>query len=477
MSAIVGREQEVMLLKSLLQSPSSEFVTVYGRRRVGKTFLIRETLAPYFSFQLTGIYNASLQQQLFNFHTELKKEKANAFSGKELPVAENWFSAFQQLITLLQKNQEKKKVIFLDELPWLDTSRSNFIPALEHFWNSWASARKDILLVVCGSAASWITNKLINNKGGLHNRVTHKIKLMPFTLRECELFLQSKKIKWNRYQVIEAYMAMGGIPFYLDALKPGLSAAQNIDRLCFHPTGLLKNEFQNLYASLFKNADNHIAVTEGLSKKLKGLTRDEIITLSKLPNGGGITKVLDELEESGFIRKYQPFNNKIKNSVYQLADFYTLFYYRFIKNSTTTPGNYWMNLYDSPKHRAWSGYAFEQVCQTHVSQIKKELGISGIQTNEASWRSSKSANGTQIDLLIDRKDQVINICEVKFSINEFTIDKKYAATLRNKIGVFRTETQTRKSVFLTLVTTYGVKPNEYATGLVQNNITMDALFH
>jgi AAA+ ATPase superfamily predicted ATPase len=471
-SILIGREEEKARLKSLLNSTSSEFVAVYGRRRVGKTFLIRETLSSHFSFQLTGMYNVSLQQQLFNFHTELLKYGAKTGS----PVADSWFIAFQQLIALLQKSRAKKKVVFLDELPWLDGRKSNFIPALEHFWNSWASARKDIILIVCGSAASWITNKLINNKGGLHNRVTQKIKLNPFTLRECELFLQSKKIKWNQYQVMEIYMAIGGIPYYLNALQPGLSAAQNIDRLCFHTTGLLKNEFQNLYASLFKKYTNHLLVTGILSKKLKGLTREEIIQLSKLPNGGGITKVLNELEESGFIRKYQPFNKKLKNSLYQLTDFYTLFYYHFIKGKTAIPANYWMSIYDSPKHRAWSGYAFEQVCQAHSEEIKKELGISGIQTSEATWKSSTSVNGAQIDLLIDRRDQVINICEMKFSINEFTIDKKYAANLRNKIGAFKTETKTRKSVFLTFITTYGVRSNEHADGLIQNNITMNALF-
>lgn len=269
---------------------------------------------------------------------------------------------------------------------------------------------------------------------------------------------------------------MGGIPYYLNAVKKGLSASQNIDQLYFAESGLLKNEFDNLYASLFKNSENHIAVVEALSKKAKGLTRDEIITVSKLPNGGGATKVLEELEASGFIRKYISLNKKTRESIYQLVDFYTLFYYKFIKNNKVAKGNFWINAIDNASHRAWSGYAFEQVCLMHVFQIKKELGISGIQSNEAAWHSKGNSNGAQIDLIIDRNDNVINLCEMKFSIHPFSIDKKYAAELRNKIGVFKSETRTRKAVFFTMITTHGVVQNQHAIGLVQNNITMDCLF-
>jgi len=379
---------------------------------------------------------------------------------------------FQQLINLLEKSKDKKKVVFFDELPWLDTPKSYFLSAFEHFWNHWGSAQKDLLLIACGSATSWMINKIINNKGGLHNRVTQKIALQPFTLAETEEFLQSKNINWNRYQTIEAYMAMGGIPYYLDALKPEYSATQNIDRLFFATDGLLKNEFDNLYASLFKHAENHIAVTAALSKKTIGLTREEVIKLSGLPNGGGTTKVLEELQASGFIRKYQPFDKKSKDSLYQLSDFYTLFYFRFIKDNKNAIENYWINTLDSPVQRTWAGYAFEQLCMQHLPQIKKELGISGIQSSESSWRGT----GAQVDLLIDRKDQVINICEMKFSINQFTIDKKYAASLRNKIGLLKSETQTKKAVFLTMVTTYGINKNEHSIGLVNNDLTMDCLF-
>jgi uncharacterized protein len=472
MSTLIGRDKERTLLQKILKSDSSEFVAVYGRRRVGKTYLIRETFSNTFHFHLTGLANATLHQQLVNFHIALNKKN----QGGDLPIPTTWFDAFQQLITLLEKNKDDRKVIFIDELPWLDTPKSNCVSAVEHFWNSWASARKDIVLIVCGSAASWMLNKLLNNKGGLHNRVTQKIKLLPFTLGECEQFLVEKKINWNRYQIVEAYMAMGGIPYYWNAMESGYSAAQNIAKLFFSDNGLLKEEFQNLFASLFKNSQNHVTIVEALGMKAKGLSREEIIKYAKWTSSGTSTKILDELEVSGFIRKYTPLNKKVKQSIYQLTDLYSLFYLRFIKDNKLATENFWINAIDSPQYRIWSGYSFEMVCLLHTHQLKKKLGIHGMQSSESSWRSKDAKDGAQIDLVIDRKDETINICEMKFSINPFSIDKKYAENLRNKIGTFRTETKTRKAIMLTVITTYGLNENEYSLGLVQHDLTMDCLF-
>jgi len=472
MNKLIGRKKELETLKSLLNSNKSEFIAVYGRRRVGKTFLIPSAFNQQFAFQVSALANATLSQQLTNFHIALQK----VYPAIERSPTSDWFSAFQQLIAYIESVKETPKVIFFDELPWFDTQASAFIQALEHFWNSWASARNDIILIVCGSAASWMINKLINNKGGLYNRVTKRIKLAPFSLNECELFLNSKSTVLDRYQIIQLYMAFGGIPFYWDEVMPGKSAAQNINEICFSENGLLRNEFPNLFRSLFNNYQKHEAVINALTQKAKGLSRDEIINSTGLPNAGSTTKILTELEESGFIRKYTPFGKKSRNSLYQLSDFYSLFYQRFIKNSLTINQDNWLTFIDSPKYRVWSGYAFEQVCLHHLPQIKQALGISGVQTSVSAWRSKSKMEGAQIDLVIDRRDQVINLCEMKYSINPFTIDNKYAEELRNKTGVFKSETNTRKSVFLTMITTFGLKSNSYSTGLVQNDLKMDILF-
>ena len=469
---LIGRTEELTTLRGLFTSRKSEFVAVYGRRRVGKTYLIRSVFENEFSFQMSGLADATLTQQLTNFYVAFQK-----ISGKpEVLQPETWFQAFVRLTDYLESLDTPRKVIFIDELPWFDTHGSGFIQALEHFWNSWASARKDIVLVVCGSSASWMLNNLIHNKGGLHNRITKKLKINPFTLNECERFLFSKGSSLDRYQIIQLYMVLGGIPYYWDDVEPSQSAAQNIERICFTENGLLRTEFNDLYRSLFDKFEKHLLIVNALAQKGIGLTREDIIEQTQLSNGGGMTRLLNELEESGFIRKYLPFGKKTRNSLYQLVDFYTLFYLKFIQNTQVLDKNIWLNAIDSPQHRAWSGYAFEQVCLYHLSQIKQALGIAGVQTSTSSWRSRDSEQGAQIDLVIERRDQVVNLCEMKFSINPFEVDKQYAMELRNKIGVFKSETKTRKSVFMTLITTFGVKKNSHSIGLVQNEIEMEALF-
>jgi len=472
MKKFIGRKTEIDALRELQKSGKSEFVAVYGRRRVGKTFLVREALSHSFTFQVTALGNSNMKQQLTNFHLSLQK----VYPEIENSHAKEWLIAFQQLIAYLERVKEPRKVIFFDELPWFDTAGSGFLQALEHFWNSWASARNDVILIVCGSSASWMINKLINNKGGLHNRITKRFKIVPFTLGECEMFLKSGNIYLDRYQIIQLYMVLGGIPFYWDEIRPGESAFQCINKICFSENGLLRTEYSNLFRSLFNNFKKHEIVINALVVKSKGLTRDEIITLTGLPNAGSTTRTLLELEQSGFIRKYVSYGKKLRNSLYQLTDFYSLFYLRFIKDIQIHDKNHWLSVIDSPVYRAWSGYAFEQVCLCHLSEIKHGLGISGVETSVVSWRSSIKGNGIQIDLVIDRRDQVINLCEMKFSINPFMIDKSYSEVLRNKIGAFKLETKTRKSVFLTMVTTFGIQENQYSGGLVQNDLTMDVLF-
>lgn len=469
MNPLIGRKQERRRLEGHLRSAKSEFVAIYGRRRVGKTFLVRKVFQNKFAFQLTGMANVNMAQQLSQFHAELIRRLPE---DAEVQPARDWFAAFRQLIDLLgNQSLEEKKVVFLDELPWLDTRGSKFLSGLEHFWNSWASAREDILLIVCGSAASWMIKNLINNRGGLHNRITDRIKLEPFTLSETEAFLESKGIVYDRYQVVLLYMVFGGIPYYLERLHPGMSAMQNINEMCFERNAPFRDEYGNLYASLFNKAENHVAVVEALAKKNKGLGRAELVRETKLSDGGGLTRVLRELEESSFIRRYRSFGKKERNSLYQLVDLYSLFYLNFIRDSSPDDEHFWINAMDTPAFRAWSGYAFEMVCLHHVRQIKKALGISGVQTSVSSWYSDRA----QVDLLIDRRDQVINLCEMKFSMHPFSIDKKYAENLRNKIGHFKEATNTRKTIFLTMVTTYGIADNRYA-GMVRNDLTMDALF-
>jgi uncharacterized protein len=470
---LIGRKEEIALLEKVKNAQKSVFVAVYGRRRVGKTFLIRKTLENDFTFQVTGIANATLKHQILKFHTALLKYFPIIEAHKP---PKNWFEAFDLLIHCLENSADERKVVFFDELPWMDTPQSYFVSALEHFWNSWASARSDVMLVVCGSAASWMIGNLLNNRGGLHNRITHQINLEPFTLNETEAFLKQKAGVFDRYQIAQLYMTFGGIPFYLEQIETGESVTQNIDRLCFRPNAPLRNEFENLYGSLFKKSERHIAVIETLAKKLKGLGRNDLIKLAKLPEGGGATKILKELEESNFIRRYREFGKIQKNMLYQLTDFFSIFYLKFMTDHNFEDRNAWLNGLDNPQIRAWNGFAFERLCLTHTDCIKKALGISGVQTQTSAWIGVSESQKAQVDLVIDRRDRVINLCEMKFSIKKFQISKQYAEELRTKIGLFREITNTNKSVYLTFITTYGLEANEYAAALVQNSFTMDVLF-
>lgn len=469
---IIGRKEEQQILHSAAQSENSEFVAVYGRRRVGKTYLIRETFGYKFTFQHTGLAKGNTKEQLFSFAISLRDAGYD-----DCPIPKSWLEAFSLLSTYLKNSTDEKKIVFLDELPWMDTPRSNFISAFEHFWNGWASARKDIVLIICGSATSWIINKVINDHGGLHNRVTKQIALQPFTLKECEMFAQSKGLEMSRYQLAECYMVFGGIPYYWSLLEKGLSLAQNIDKIIFAKNGKLSNEFNQLYASLFKSPEQYIDIVTALGKKKVGMTREEIIAATDKYSNGALSKVLDELEYCGFIRKYNGFDKKSKQAIYQLIDNYTLFYFKFIQQNENNDEHFWSASIDSAMHRAWSGLAFERLCMAHTQQIKAALGIAGVLSNVYSWRkeADEMSDGAQIDLLIDRKDQVINLCEMKYSLSEYAIDAEYEQKLRNKKSTFINATNTRKAVHLTMVTTFGIKTNAHS-GIVQNEITLEDLF-
>lgn len=473
---IIGREKEIEKLNKLLLSNQAEFLAIYGRRRVGKTFLIRQHFKDNLIFDFSGTKDVSITQQLSNFFEEyLKRTKGQ----RETKTPTSWHEAFRYLANFLttesEFNPSQKLVVFIDEMPWIDTPKSEFISALEFFWNQHVSKLNNVILVGCGSASSWIRKKLINARGGLYNRVTQRIKLMPFNLHETELFLLERGINFTRYQILELYMAMGGIPFYLNEIEKGKSATQSINEICFSRDGLLHDEYFQLYHSLFKNAENHIKIIEVLASKPQGIIRTDLASETKMSDGS-LNRALEELVECDFISIYQPFINKKKESIYKLTDLYSLFYLKFIKENKGNKG--WEQLSNQSTYTAWSGYAFENICMQHIEQIKAALGISGIFSNTSSWKfkGNDELPGTQIDMLIDRADQVINLCEAKFTKDNFAITNNYSAQLKLKKSIFRQITQTKKAIFTTLITTYPAIQNKYYLEEIQNEISMEKLF-
>jgi AAA+ ATPase superfamily predicted ATPase len=467
---IIGREPEKKVLRQCLDSKKPEFLAVYGRRRVGKTFLIREYLKDNIVFSMTGAIKTPMKQQLRNFHEALEE-----YAGNQKKSPTDWFDAFLLLKNYIKEiRNHKKKVVFFDELPWLATQKSGFVSALDHFWNSFAVAREDLLLVICGSATSWIIDNVINDRGGLHNRVTKQLWIEPFSLGDCERFYKAKGIELNRIQTAELYMIFGGIPYYMDYVEKGQSPEQIVDALFFKKGAPLANEFSNLYAALFKNSENHLRIISSLGRTGAGMTQKEISDDMKASSGGRFTKALDELEQCGFIRSYRDFTTKKKGRYYQLADFFTLFYLKHIKGKPSNP-KYWQSISRKGGWFAWNGLAFERICAAHAEQIKNKLGIAGVLTDISAWRSKQSKPGAQIDLIISRDDGIINLCEMKFTEKPFAIDEKYDKELMLKRETFRDETKTNKALHMTMVTASGLTDGSYM-GLVQSQVFLDDLF-
>ncbi|MDR3364019.1 MAG: AAA family ATPase [Clostridiales Family XIII bacterium] len=468
---IIARKTEQDLLAECYADNQPHFVVVYGRRRVGKTFLVREFFEDRFCFRFTGVANADKLDQLREFNVALQQYGQMAF-----PAAGNWFDAFGQLRALIEQSKiEGKKVVFLDEMPGIDTHKSKFLMAFEHFWNGWGSGRADLLLIVCGSATAWIANKLFRNRGGLYNRVTRQLYLRPFTLGECEAYFRSRDIVLGRQQILESYMIFGGIPYYLSLFRKEKSLSQNVDMLCFGKSAALAGEYEALYTSLFERPEGYIEVVEALARKSSGSTRQEIVAGTKLTSGGGLAKILEDLEQCGLIRKYQSYGKKNRDALYQLIDFYTLFHMKYLRDENISDEHYWTNSIDTGERNAWAGYAFERVCLQHLDQIKQKLSIAGILTHACAWRSGEASPGAQIDLVIERRDGVINLCEIKFSKIEYTITKEYDMKLRSRKEAFRRETHTRKALHTTFITTYGLAHNAYWND-VQSEVAMDDFF-
>lgn len=458
-----------------MTSPEAELVVVYGRRRVGKTFLIRELLGADLCFELTGVHGAPVGEQLANFATALSR----ALRSRSMAAPPDWGAAFARLAAGLRPRRGRKRVLFFDELPWLASRRSGFLRAFEHFWNSWAVKRPDVVVTVSGSAAAWMVHRLLDARGGLHNRVTRRIRLDPFSVAEAEEYFRSRRLELSRYTMLELYAALGGIPYYLRQVERGESASVAIDRLCFARDGALRDEFGRLYASLFEHSERHARLVRALGAKPRGMSRTELIATARLTTGGGASRTLDELEQSGFILRMPQYRLPANDAVYRLLDEYSLFYLKWIERHHGRADNVWINRQGSAAWRAWSGYAFEGICAKHVGLLKRALGIEAVETEESAWyyRPSGGADrGTQIDLVIEGAHGAINLCEMKFSNGEFVIDKRYAEELRYKRDAFRRVTGTRKSLFLTMVTTHGVRSNPYSKELVDKSLTMDALF-
>jgi hypothetical protein len=474
MDKLIGRKAEVGILREAYRSGVPELVAVYGRRRVGKTFLIRQCLDKDLYLEFVGRKGVAMKEQLKNLHRSVGEVTG---SERLYAVPANWGEAFVLLSNVLERSDRKRKVVFFDEFPWFNSARSGFLSAFDYWWNKWGSRRSDLMVVICGSSASWMIEHVVNNKAGLHNRLTRRIRLMPFTLKEMEEYLVHRHIRLNRLQLVQFYMVMGGIPYYLREIRKGESFAESIDRICFTRDGLLNGEFSNLYASLFDQPETHLSVVKALAGSHGGLTRQELLEATDSPSGGRFNQVIQELAESGFVSEWPAFRKKSKGIVYRLSDAFTYFYFRFMVGQPSSGKGTWMAMAASQTWKSWSGFAFERLCFKHIDQLKEALGLVGIFTEASSWtHRDPEGRGIQINLILDRQDGVVHLVEIKFSSIEFTITKAYAEELEQKLELFSTQIKPSKTVFLTMITAGGLTPNPYAQRLVAKSLTAADLF-
>lgn len=467
---MIGRNYEIKRLGESLKSQESELIAIYGRRRVGKTYLIRNVCEKHIKFEVTGLYGGNQEKQLDIFFDELKRV-SKKIKNKDKPT--NWKEAFELLKSYINGlRSQSKKVIFIDEMPWIDTHKSDFRMYFGHFWNTYCEKRNDLVVVLCGSAASYMVQNVISNKGSLHARITYKLQIKPFSLFETQAFLKSKNINWGHYQILHLYIAIGGIPHYLNKVNKGESVVQSIQRLCFDSDGDLINEFNEIFESLFSHSTSHISIIRALGNLNKGISRDELIKKSKHAGGGAFTRALDELIASGFVTKYPAFDKKLRKMLYRLSDEYSKFYLKYIEPNKNQGENFWKTMFQQQSYISWAGFNFETICLKHIDQVKKALKIEGIHSTNSSW----SVEGAQVDLVIKRADNWINLCEMKFYNTPYKIGKSELDNLRNKVSKFKEDSNTKDVVVITLITTFGVVPNENFHEIVENTFEMDILF-
>ena len=470
---MIGRKEELKALDWDLSRPESQLVVVYGRRRIGKTYLIREKFSDQFTFYHTGVRGGSLRDQLNAFRASLVQ-----YGYRSCPRLVDWFDAFSRLFKVIASAPEGRKVVFIDEMPWMDTPRSKLVSSFEYFWNNQMLVRKekDVFMIVCGSATSWIVENIVHNKGGLHDRLTDRIWLRPFTLRECAQYAESLDVVLSRHELCEAYMIFGGVPYYWSLLRGDRSLAQNIDALCFSEHGKLRDEFDYLYASLFHDASAHLKIVTALASCKSGVTRDELEEMTGITNGGTLKNALEELIRCDFVRQFNAWHKKKRDAFFQLVDNFTLFHFSFM-NSGVHDSSFWMNSVGGSRLANWEGQSFERLCLLHVDQIKRALGISGIGCEVYSWRvraNAGLAKGAQIDLVIERQDGNVNLCEMKFYRTAYEITAEEETRLLNRREAFRRDTGTSANCRITIIAAAGVKPGAHAA-VAQNILTLDDL--
>ena len=471
--AIIGRREEIRELEKCEKSKKSELVCVYGRRRVGKTYLVEQSFANLFAFRATGVESGNTRTQLKSFYQRLVEA-----GDTERRVPQDWFEAFSRLERILaaeniRRSIHGKRIVFFDEFPWFATPRSDFLEAFGEFWNRCGTAQGDFLFIICGSATSWIIKNILEDTGSLYNRVTSQIFLRPFSLRETELYMESRVFGWSRRQIVECQMIFGGLPYFFDLLNPDESLTWNINALIFKPHALLRHESKKLLEATLKKSPAYNDILKCLSSHYYGMQKNACFASLDISQGT-FSRAVEDLIKCGYVHESVDRYSKGHPLRLQLIDPFLLFHYNFLEKGYSETTRFEDFKSDTGRYNNWRGHAFEILCMYHIDHIKNALGISGVRTNSYAWVSEK--NEAQIDLVLDRDDGIVNICEEKYTDTAFAVSAEYEERLLKKMDIYRAETKTKKALKIVMICTEnlaGTANTEHITRV----LTLDDLFN
>lgn len=475
---LIGRKKEIQELEKAYRSGQFEFIALYGRRRVGKTYLVSQVFEDRISFRHAASPNDEERQDekgLLKMQLEVFYGSLLAQGLKESKKPNSWVEAFLLLIRLFEgKDPAERWVIFLDEFPWMDTKRSNFIEAFSWFLNFWAANQKNLMIIAAGSSTSWMLNNLIHSTGGLYNRVTNPIRLSPFRLQETEQFFREKGFDLSRYSIARIQMAFGGIPYYLNFLDRGEGLSRFVDRMLFEKGAKLGLEYDTLFRSSFEKGDLARKIAEYLGKRSSGYTRKEIVEGLKISDGKAVKDALDALQEGDFVLEYVPYKEAQNKKRYRLIDPFCIFYLHFVAGKRSLDPSFFA---DSVEPNSWIGAAFENLCAAHLEQIKRALVISKLSSIEFSlvFPKEEDKKGAQVDLVLVRKDRIVNLCEMKFYGKPYVQTEKEHHSLTNRVARLKETLPATYSIAPVLITVFEPSSGGYPDDYVQV-LTLDDLF-
>ncbi len=471
---IISRKEEKKDLEYCERSKKSELICVYGRRRVGKTFLVEQTFRD-FAFRAVGLEKGTTKQQLKSFGQRLIEYGDDI---KQTP--ENWFEAFSRLDKILsgesiRRSLNGKKIVFLDEFPWFATKKSDFLVAFEDYWNRRGTQDGDLLFIICGSATSWIIKNVIKNTGNMFQRVTKKICVEPFTLAETELFFKDREFDWSREQIAECQMIFGGLPFFFDLMNTSQSLVKNINRLLFDKDALFGDETKKLLDATLSESPIYEKILSKLAFARYGIKKSELQVEIAAPNGT-YGRAVQDLVDCGYVIEYKKKYEEYNPLYIQLVDPFLLFHYHYLSKEKRID-SYEDLIGNIGRYDNWRGTAFEILCLNNTASIKSALGIRGVKTECYPWYNStdKKNERVQIDMVIERADKITNLCEIKYTNKPFVIDASYEQELIKKRDIFKEKTGTSQALKVIIISAAGVSGTRY-TSYISDIITLDDIF-